>query len=750
MPRITEYGPTRPHLSTGSLGYNPGIIVGEVPATPDPAETSTWYIPYENPADPGLVQWKRGSRSGGVVTTTLDAAPTAGNMLVAYIPMRESIGITVSLSGTGWTLIETGFTGDEAGNWPHFVYERTVQPGDGAVWTATRSAGASDIGMWLIELEGVTAVDASDESSDVTTAPTLSLTPVTADPIIILSFVSVRSNGDETFTPATSMTEIVDDYLDDLGGTNGPQIAINWRVVSSPTGSYTVGSTYGGSDQRAVIAASFVGASGDVIYLPAFAVNDDDDATFDYVDVSIAEFLRATLSAAIVLSGITLRVGLENSGSTTIEVFGANEADFSDEVSLDSTTFSATGSYTAQDVAFTLPGTTGYLYLRFELGSAQGIRVYEVDFDPLATGVTDHGALDGLADNDHPQYALDTDFDAHLADTTDAHDASAISVLDTAAVFTATNVETALKELYDSISGGGIPATIVDAKGDLIVATAADTVARKAAGANDTILMADSSTGDGLKWVASQTPSTLDYDDTAAEGTADTYARGDHVHGMPSAGAGGADDPIADIFGAADTAYEFDTSSLAGLTAIGTPDVEDADTSVPGHLFYRDDTSGTAWMGRYQASPSTPFTAITKISGHNFRSNFNGGGLIVGVANPATGAFTTCIVGHNSTRIFNAEKFTNRTTFSSTLGGGGYADPGVPTYLAVVVNSTTDIDYLWSLDGRVWRKFVDANNPSLTVASIGIAMKSENSGGASVAFDFFRIWNSALTFPGAP
>jgi hypothetical protein len=45
-----------------------------------------------------------------------------------------------------------------------------------------------------------------------------------------------------------------------------------------------------------------------------------------------------------------------------------------------------------------------------------------------------------------------------------------------------------------------IPTTIVDAKGDLIAATAADTVARLAVGANDTVLTADSSTATGLKW----------------------------------------------------------------------------------------------------------------------------------------------------------------------------------------------------------------------------------------------------------
>jgi len=43
---------------------------------------------------------------------------------------------------------------------------------------------------------------------------------------------------------------------------------------------------------------------------------------------------------------------------------------------------------------------------------------------------------------------------------------------------------------------------IVDAKGDIIAATANDTPARLAVGANDTVLTADSSTATGLKWAA--------------------------------------------------------------------------------------------------------------------------------------------------------------------------------------------------------------------------------------------------------
>jgi hypothetical protein len=49
---------------------------------------------------------------------------------------------------------------------------------------------------------------------------------------------------------------------------------------------------------------------------------------------------------------------------------------------------------------------------------------------------------------------------------------------------------------------GGIQPTIVDAKGDLIAATAADTPARLAVGADDTVLTADSAEATGLKWAA--------------------------------------------------------------------------------------------------------------------------------------------------------------------------------------------------------------------------------------------------------
>ena len=53
-----------------------------------------------------------------------------------------------------------------------------------------------------------------------------------------------------------------------------------------------------------------------------------------------------------------------------------------------------------------------------------------------------------------------------------------------------------------SDDANAIQNTIVDAKGDLIAATASDTPARLAVGANDTVLTADSTAATGLKWAA--------------------------------------------------------------------------------------------------------------------------------------------------------------------------------------------------------------------------------------------------------
>ena len=65
-------------------------------------------------------------------------------------------------------------------------------------------------------------------------------------------------------------------------------------------------------------------------------------------------------------------------------------------------------------------------------------------------------------------------------------------------------VSSAIQTQIDSKIGSAsaINPTIVDAKGDLLVGSAADTVARLAVGTNDYVLTADSAATNGVKWAA--------------------------------------------------------------------------------------------------------------------------------------------------------------------------------------------------------------------------------------------------------
>lgn len=57
-------------------------------------------------------------------------------------------------------------------------------------------------------------------------------------------------------------------------------------------------------------------------------------------------------------------------------------------------------------------------------------------------------------------------------------------------------------ETFVNTTPGVVQKDIVDAKGDLIVATSADAVSRLAVGTNNYVLTADSGEGTGLKWAA--------------------------------------------------------------------------------------------------------------------------------------------------------------------------------------------------------------------------------------------------------
>lgn len=208
-------------------------------------------------------------------------------------------------------------------------------------------------------------------------------------------------------------------------------------------------------------------------------------------------------------------------------------------------------------------------------------------------------------------------------------------------------------------------------------------------------------------------------------------------------------DPIFEKFGAPTTAFEFNSSSLVGLTQLstGAPDVEDADTSVPGCYYIEDNSGVNEVLGRYFATPATPFTAISLVLDSNNTFDNNGGGLFIGTGTPGAMELWGTV---NNARTLQINPFTNPTTGNGTASAG--SDKILPPfYMAIRVNSTTDVDYLYSKNGWVWREFFSARNPGFTVGSVGLSLTPVTSTQPyGIAYDFIRVWSSALVFVGTP
>lgn len=104
--------------------------------------------------------------------------------------------------------------------------------------------------------------------------------------------------------------------------------------------------------------------------------------------------------------------------------------------------------------------------------------------DPVATAALATHAASTTAHGIGTAAALASDTDNTLAANSDSRLAT----------------QKATKGYITTQTGLLVPKSLIDAKGDLLVGTADNTVARKAVGSNGKVLVADSGQSDGLKW----------------------------------------------------------------------------------------------------------------------------------------------------------------------------------------------------------------------------------------------------------
>lgn len=98
--------------------------------------------------------------------------------------------------------------------------------------------------------------------------------------------------------------------------------------------------------------------------------------------------------------------------------------------------------------------------------------------------------------------------------------APSVASVDTIEVSNGTLTDLGSGDVRLTITATGIAETLLDAKGDLVVASAADTAARLAVGTNGHVLTADSAEATGVKWASSsvgRTPYGLPVGFSAAE-----------------------------------------------------------------------------------------------------------------------------------------------------------------------------------------------------------------------------------------
>lgn len=439
MTRPTRFAIPWPQ-GVGIPGGDPSLPEGQPPVDccddeaeiPDRALDGAVFIGASD-GDGSLVQSPRSTAFNGVVSLDYLTDPVAGHLLVAALRHRNA---TQDATITGWTLIDTA---GASGRW--VTLWSLIAPG-GPVSVATSGPVNGRLSIMEFASFGTLEDSVVDGGSGTLTFTIADVT--TAGGAVLVGAVAT---GDPGGGGHVNYTEDPDYANVDEGSVSGgltPESNVGYRVVGTggtydyvPTGSISGGGTpsYGG------ILAAFAITEGWILAGPE--ITDGDDATCQ--EVIGSNVLRLDLGAAFEIARVRLVIECETAGPKTYTLKGANVADFSDAVTVATLNFTATGSFTADTVTDSWMPLDSYQYWELtgddETRNVCTFSLYEQSL------VVDVSGLQADID------AAQDDIDDHIADAVDAHDASAVSVLDSAGWFAATDAEAALAEVAAKVVG---------------------------------------------------------------------------------------------------------------------------------------------------------------------------------------------------------------------------------------------------------------------------------------------------------
>ena len=766
MTRPTRIGGSVPFLQH-QLGGDPDLGDGEEQVDccdepeeglPDRALDSSVFT-VNAPSSGGIVQMLNGAwHPPGNFSESFAATPTNGSTM--YAVLFQPSGATISTSG--WTLLEQGSTTspDAVGVDLWSKVAGASEPTTVSVSTSG-GAGVNTRRLVLYEVAGSTDVhDDLDNQSGSSPLVGPTLDPTGSTGILIAAFTGQVATyaGDPTWTP---LGDLETDTFSRQPGTRPVTWTGHQDLASGDpvTPSLTTTPLYAGRQTCSVDVVVSATPTAVEWNVPAPNTVDGDDSTYQEIDGP--DILRLDLGGVFNIVKAVILSGDATAGSWTYTLRGANEADFSDAVTLSTETYAASGSFSTDTT--TLLWTTDEAYQYFELtGSDTNRRIFSFElYEPDRSLGQDHthdDIEDELIDLATAIEELSRDVVHHITAN------SSNTLLNPIVNFAAgSNVLLTL----DAGAGGAIPSNTIrihstGGSGSISAGSNSTRVSKTSAAGNMTTLWSPADhVHDGIGTITASSSNTMQrgtfnlragsgiaigLTDSDGDGEFDT-ATISTTSGGGGGGSSSETDPIALLFGTPDTTFEFSTSSLTGLTAMATAaDAEDANTTMPGMLYIKRNGSATyRWVGRYATPPSEPFTAITKVHALPV-ANFNKAALFVGVATPGN-MDLLCVIQDGTARRFTVER-DSQTAFSSTVGSAFFY-PDSPVWLAIKASSSSSYDYLYSTDGYAWRTVVAARNPSLTIASLGLAVNPDSSGTAMWAFfDYLRIWNSAKTFPG--